>query len=88
MLVQLQQQVEQLQKGLEELQGDKQTTDRENLHLKQKVEVEKFKTQLASTQGDLRKAQMLYENRLGDQLRVGQKDIEMTKREVKLNART
>ena len=44
-ITQLEQQVEQLEKSLKQ-QGDNQTLVRENVHLKQKVEVEKFKTEL------------------------------------------
>lgn len=65
----LKQQVEQLTQELEKVQGDNQTLTREGVHLRQKVEVEKFAANL-KTQGN--KAQMatqLFGARLDDELR-------------------
>lgn len=70
MIQQLQGQIQQLQQQLEQVMGDKQTTDRENLHLKQRVEVEKFKTELQGKSTEARAATNLYQARLNDQLKV------------------
>ena len=87
-LVQLQQQVAQMQEAIKNFEGDIQTKDREISHMQKRVELEKFKTRLAETDGDLRKAQQLYESRLNDQLAAGQKELELAKKELKVqNAR-
>jgi len=64
----LKQQVEQLTQQLKQISGDKQTTDRENLHLKQKTEVEKFKSSLKNSQNRAELATQLYSSRLSDEL--------------------
>ena len=46
---QLTAQLEQAQEQIKDIQGDMQTLTRENVHLKQKVEVEKFKGELDAT---------------------------------------
>lgn len=65
----LKSQVASLQQELEQIKGDKQTTDRENLHLKQKVEVEKFKRGYDRTANRAEMATALYQNRLKDELK-------------------
>jgi len=76
---QMQQQIMQLQQQLEEVSGDKQTTDRENLHLKQKVEVEKFKTKMTDVHTDIRKAVQVYENNLESDRKIEKEKLKQPK---------
>ena len=69
-ITQLRQQLEQAMEAIKNLEGDQQTLQRENIHLNKRVEVEKFKTDLKSTGGDLKKAQQLYEERLNDNIKI------------------
>ena len=73
---QLEQQLEQAQEQIKDLQGDMQTMTRENVHLKQKVEVEKFKGELDSTSNKAKLAGSLFEKRLQDNLSMISKDIQ------------
>ena len=65
---QLQGQVKQQEKAIKDLEGDLQTRERENYHLKQRAELEKFKANLdrVSTQG--KASANIYESRLDDAL--------------------
>tara|TARA_R110002012_G_scaffold320339_2_gene543323 strand:- start:1728 stop:3878 length:2151 start_codon:yes stop_codon:yes gene_type:complete len=63
---QLQGQIEQMEEQITDLEGDLQTRDRENVHLKQRVEVEKFKTQLNKTATKSDYSGKLFEKRLDD----------------------
>ena len=65
---QLQGQVKKQEEEIKDLEGDLQTRERENYHLKQKAELEKFKANLdrVSTQG--KASGKIYENRLDDAL--------------------
>ena len=77
---QLQQQVKQLTSQLKKLGGDMQTLTRENVHLKQKVEVEKFKTELDQVKNKSKLAGTLFEKRLDDNLSMLSKEaIDATK---------
>ena len=64
----LQQQVKALTENLKKVNGDMQTLTRENVHLKQKVEVEKFKSDLDQTKNKAKMAGTLFEKRLDDNL--------------------
>tara|TARA_R100000458_G_C8274211_1_gene249137 strand:+ start:1072 stop:3408 length:2337 start_codon:yes stop_codon:yes gene_type:complete len=75
MIAQLQQQLKQAQELIKDLQGDKQTRDRENVNLKQKVEVEKFKTKLADVDTKSKYAGQLFERRLDDTLGLIEKQV-------------
>ena len=75
MIAQLQQQLKQAQEAIKELKGDKQTRDRENVNLKQKVEVEKFKTKLADVDTKSKYAGQLFERRLDDTLGLIEKQV-------------
>ena len=68
-LNQAMQYIQQLEGQLKEISGDKQTTDRENLHLRQKVEVEKFKTDLKEISTDARSAVTLGKLRISDEVK-------------------
>lgn len=63
---QLQGQLQQAQENIKKMRGDMQTRERENYHLKQKAELEKFKAGLdkVSTQGKM--SGKLFEKRLDD----------------------
>ena len=78
---QLTAQVEQLGKQLKKVGGDMQTLERENVHLKQKVEVEKFKSDLDSVKQKSKMAGTLFEKRLDDNLSM------LTKRRPRCNKR-
>jgi hypothetical protein len=65
---QQQQQIQQLQEELQRIKGDLQTSERESVHDKKRVEIEKFKRQLGRSSDKTAKAVELFEARLGDQL--------------------
>ena len=73
---QLTAQVEQLGKQLKKVGGDMQTLERENVHLKQKVEVEKFKSDLDTVKQKSKMAGTLFEKRLDDNLSMLRKDAQ------------
>ncbi len=75
-ILKLSQQVEQLAKELKKVNGDMQTLTRENVHLKQKVEVEKFKSELDQTSNKAKMAGTLFEKRLDDNLSMLRKDAQ------------
>ena len=63
-----QQQIQQLEQELQRIKGDLQTSERESVHDKKRVEIEKFKRQLGRSSDKTAKAVELFEARLGDQL--------------------
>ena len=67
---QQQQQIQQLQEELKRIKGDLQTSERESVHDKKRVEIEKFKRQLGRSSDKTAKAVELFEARLGDQLKT------------------
>lgn len=58
--------IAQLEEQIKNLSGDAQTRDRENLHLRQKVEVEKTKTGLKAMESELKSKMDLSKMRLSD----------------------
>jgi len=74
-IAQLQQQVEQAQEQIKDLSGDMQTLTRENVHLKQKIEVEKFKTGLDKVETKAKASADIFEARLDDSLATTEKVI-------------
>ena len=73
---QLTAQLEGAKEQIKDLQGDMQTMTRENVHLKQKVEVEKFKGELDSTSNKAKLAGTLFEKRLEDNLSMIGKELQ------------
>jgi len=67
-LQQLQAAMEEASQQIQELQGDLQTLTRENQHLMQKAELEKFKAKLAEAGSAIQHASALYNERLNDDL--------------------
>ena len=67
---QQQQTIQQLQEELKRVQGDLQTSERESVHDKKRVEIEKFKRQLGRANDKTAKAVELFEARLSDQLKM------------------
>ena len=65
---QLQGQLEQAQQQIKELTGDLQTADRESVHAKKRLEVEKFKTQLDKASNKIDKTSELFDARMNDQM--------------------
>jgi len=65
---QLQQELQGAQEEIKKLKGDLQTVEREEVHAKKRLEVEKFKTGLKDAEGTVKKASELYDARLNDQL--------------------
>ena len=65
---QLQAQTQQMEEEIKELKGDLQTRERENYHLKQKAELEKFKADLDKTSTQSKMSGKLFEKRLDDAL--------------------
>ena len=70
----LEQQLASVTKQLKDLGGDMQTLTRENVHLKQKVEVEKFKSDLDQVKQKSKMAGTLFEKRLDDNLSMLSKE--------------
>jgi hypothetical protein len=69
---QMQQMMKRLQqqdKQIKDLRGDLQTAQRETIHARQRVEVEKFKTRLSSTANRADLATSLYKSRSEDELK-------------------
>ena len=65
---QLQGQLEQAQQQIKELSGDLQTADRESVHAKKRLEVEKFKTSLDKASNKIDKTSELFDARMNDQM--------------------
>lgn len=80
---QLKQSVEQMEEKIKELKGDLQTRERENYHLKQKAELEKFKADLdrVSTQG--KASGRIFEKRLDDVLGQAKAGVREANKEAK-----
>tara|TARA_R110000744_G_scaffold20428_3_gene53568 strand:+ start:63 stop:2261 length:2199 start_codon:yes stop_codon:yes gene_type:complete len=66
---QMMKRLQQQDKKIKDLRGDLQTAQREVIHARQRVEVEKFKTQLGSTANRADLATQLYKSRSEDELR-------------------
>ena len=78
-VMQLQGQVEQLGEKVKDLEGDLQTRERENYHLRQRAEIEKFKADLDKTSTQSKMSGKLFEKRLDDvmgQVKGAVKDAE------------
>tara|TARA_R110002020_G_scaffold212480_4_gene419118 strand:- start:12551 stop:14725 length:2175 start_codon:yes stop_codon:yes gene_type:complete len=81
-ITQLEGQLKQASEQIKDLEGDLQSRDRENVNLKQRVEVEKFKTGLDKVSNKASAASTLYEKRLDDSLAGVKKSIsDATKKE-------
>ena len=78
-LAQARQAIEQLQEELKKVRGDLQTSDREAMHDKKRVELEKFKSDLDSISTRADASAKLFESRLGD----AEKSISDLKKEDK-----
>jgi len=79
---QLQQQNQQLQEELKKVSGDLQTSEREEVHAKKRLEVEKFKSGLENPKEKIKAATALYDARLQDELqkaRANASDLEKVK---------
>jgi len=76
---QQQQQIEALEEELKRVRGDLQTSERESVHDKKRVEIEKFKTQLGRSSDKTAKAVELFEARLNDQLQIEKQSKEENK---------
>jgi hypothetical protein len=66
---QMMNQIDSQSKQIKDLQGDLQTAQREVIHARQRVEVEKFKTQLESSANKVDMATKLYDARTEDELK-------------------
>jgi hypothetical protein len=76
---QQQQQIQALEEELKRVRGDLQTSERESVHDKKRVEIEKFKTQLGRSSDKTAKAVELFEARLNDQLQIEKQSKEENK---------
>ena len=70
---QQQQMIQQLEEELKQVKGDLQTAQRESVHDKKRVEIEKFKSELGRSSDKTAKAVELFEARLNDQLTMERK---------------
>ena len=68
MLQQLQAQVQEQEEKIKELEGDRQTAQRESTNDRKRGEVEKFKTKLNKSANRTEQASNMFEMRLGDEL--------------------
>jgi len=73
---QQQQMIQQLEEELKKVKGDLQTAERESVHDKKRVEIEKFKSELGRSSDKTAKAVELFEARLNDQLAMERKKEE------------
>lgn len=62
----LQRALQEMQKKIKDLEGDLQTAHRESLHDRKRLELEKFKTELITEEGNIKVASELYQERLKD----------------------
>tara|TARA_R100000152_G_C6782309_1_gene219852 strand:+ start:37856 stop:40219 length:2364 start_codon:yes stop_codon:yes gene_type:complete len=85
-IAQLEQQLAEATEQIKDLSGDMQTLTRENVHLKQKVEVEKFKSDLDNTSNKAKLAGTLFEKRLDDNLSMLKKEFTDAAKENKPDA--
>ena len=85
---QLTRQLQQAQEQIKGLSGDMQSRDRENVNLKQRVEVEKFKAGLDKISNRAQSAGTLYEKRLDDATSEMASEVRRTKKEVGKNQDT
>jgi regulator of replication initiation timing len=74
-IAQLEQQLEGATEQIKDLSGDMQTLTRENVHLKQKVEVEKFKTGLDKVETKAKASAQIFDARLDDTLSSTEKAV-------------
>lgn len=79
---QLSRQLQQAQEQLKKMGGDMQTRDRENVNLKQRVEVEKFKAGLDKISNRAQSAGTLYERRLDDATSEMASELRRTRKEA------
>ena len=79
---QLQGQLQQAEEQIKKLSGDMQTRDRENVNLKQRVEVEKFKSGLDKLSNRAQAAGTLYEKRLDDATSEMASEVRKAKKDV------
>ena len=79
---QLTAQLEQANEMIKKLQGDMQSRDRENVNLKQRVEVEKFKADLDKVSNRAQAAGTIYEKRLDDATSEMASEVRRTRKEV------
>ena len=79
---QLSSQLEQANEMIKKLQGDMQSRDRENVNLKQRVEVEKFKADLDKVSNRAQAAGTIYEKRLDDATSEMASEVRRTRKEA------
>jgi cytochrome c556 len=79
---QLSRQLQQAQEQIKKMGGDMQTRDRENVNLKQRVEVEKFKAGLDKISNRAQSAGTLYEKRLDDATSEMASELRRTRKEA------
>ena len=87
MITQMQQQLQAASEEISKLEGDLQTAEREAVHAGKKVELEKFKSQLAQLKADMGAASQIYKTRLQDQLGMIEREmnVEYEKEVLKRN---
>ena len=77
----LEQQLNAVTEELKKHKGDMQTLTRENVHLKQKIEVEKFKTGLDKVKNKADASNTIFEKRLDDTLSMAEQELRDAKQE-------
>lgn len=80
MVRKLQQQVAAMEQQIKQLEGDLQTATRESVQDRKRVEVEKFKSQLAEYSTEAKKATQLFGNRLTDELNMTRREAQLEKK--------
>ncbi len=74
-------QIESLMEEIKMLKGDMQTLQRENVHLSKRVEVEKFKGELAEPKQAVKKSAQLYQERNQDLYKLQKDEFGLMKKE-------
>jgi hypothetical protein len=83
-MAQMQGYVQQLEEELKGLKGDLQTSEREEIHAKKRLEVEKFKTGLNTASARANAATELYRQRMSDEVSMRGRESMLDMREIRI----
>jgi hypothetical protein len=84
MMAQMQGYIQQLEEELKGLRGDLQTAEREEIHAKKRLEVEKFKTGLNTASARANAATELYRQRMSDEVSMRGRESMLDMREIRI----
>lgn len=72
---QMERQIEAQEEEIKKLKGDLQTAERESMHDRKRLEVEKFKTKLKETENSAKYSSKLFDARLNDELNIAKTNL-------------